>query len=194
MDLALLIIRVAAGLGLAAHGAQKAAGWWDGPGWNGTREMTARLRLQPPEVWRTAAVACELGGGLLLALGFLTPLGSLGVIAAMATATLTLHSSKGFFSQKGGWELPVVGYAVPAFAVLLAGPGSISLDAALHTALPEPGTAIAGLFLVILGVGFALGTREVAAAEITGEALPRRAPHPSEAVDHAPAADVSEER
>jgi putative oxidoreductase len=181
MDAALLVLRLAAGLGVAAHGAQKLFGWWSGPGWGGTRELVARLRFQPPEAWRLAVVAAELGGGLLLALGLLTPLGSLGVIAAMAVAALTVHAEKGFFSQKGGWELPVVGYAVPALVILIAGPGAVSLDRALGTALPEPLAGIAGVLLVVLVVGFALGTREVAAAEVTGEVLTRpRAQHPSE--------------
>ena len=180
MDTALLLIRLAVGLGAAAHGAQKLAGWWSGPGWQGTREMVARLRFQPPEFWRIAVIAGELGGGLLLALGFLSPLGSLGIIAVTAVAAITVHGSKGFFNQQGGWELAIVGYAIPALAILIAGPGRFSLDSALGSGFGEPAAGIVGLLLVICGIGYGLGTREVPPAEILGEAAPRTAPHPSE--------------
>lgn len=174
MDIALLILRVVCGLGIAAHGAQKAFGWWKGPGPVGTHRMMGGLGFRPPELWRAAVIACELGGGLLLAVGFLTPVGPLAVIAAMLVATLAVHLPNGFFNQDRGYELPLVGYAVPSLVVMIAGPGAYSLDGALGTALPEPGSGIVGILVVVAATFLAFAGRQPSAA-VTGKVR-----HPSE--------------
>jgi putative oxidoreductase len=164
MDVALLILRVVVGAYLFAHGAQKLLGWFGGPGLAGTEGfMGNMLRLRPARLWTLAAALSEFGGGLLLVLGLLSPLGSLGIAAAMITATLTAHAGKGWFNTAGGWELPLTNLAVAA-AVGIAGPGAISLDHALKIALPEPAIGIAGAILVILGVATTLLTRAPAPA------------------------------
>lgn len=86
IDTGLLLIRVAVGLILAAHGAQKLFGWFGGYGLRSTGNFLGMTGLKPGVLWAFLGGLSEFGGGLAFALGFLTPLGSIGVIAAMATA------------------------------------------------------------------------------------------------------------
>src|SRR4029077_3410766 len=73
--LGLLVLRLVVGLTLAGHGAQKLFGWWGGPGMNGWTQMVQKLRIRPAQPWAWVAALAEFGGGILLALGFLSPLG-----------------------------------------------------------------------------------------------------------------------
>jgi putative oxidoreductase len=93
----------------------------------------------------------------LLALGLLSPLGSLGVIAAMLMAILKAHWGKPSVASAGGMELPLT-YLVVAFAVGLVGAGQFSLDALLGIALPMPLTFIVGLVAVLGGIAVAMAT------------------------------------
>ncbi len=153
-DLGLLILRLVVGLILFGHGAQKLLGWFGGYGMKGTAGWLGSIGLQPATFWAFMAGLSEAAGGLLLALGFLNPLGSLGIIAAMTTAILKVHWGKGLWNSKGGSELPLTNIAV-AVGVALVGPGAYSVDALLGTRLPEPITIIAGLVLVVIGVAAA---------------------------------------
>ena len=85
-----------------------------------------------------------MGGGTLLATGFLTPLGSAATIGVMSQAIRTVHWEKGFFNHDGGYEfnLTLIGAAV---ALAESGPGPISLDRALGTERSGPLWALAAL-------------------------------------------------
>jgi putative oxidoreductase len=117
---ALLIVRVVVGLTLAAHGAQKLLGWFGGAGYARTRQGFHAQGFRPAALWLWLAILGELGGGLSLALGFLTPLGAAGAVGAMAVA-INSHWAKGFFNTKGGFEYPLTLLVVSA-ANGLAGP------------------------------------------------------------------------
>lgn len=162
VDLGLLIIRVVIGLILAAHGAQKMFGWFEGPGLAGMAGWLGSIRLRPAFLWAFLAAASELGGGLLLALGLLGPVGALGIIAAMVVAILAAHAGS-FFNQKNGMEFPLT-LALVALGLAVSGPGAYSLDAFLGLSLPEPLTLLAGLVLVVIGVALTFGTRAPAKA------------------------------
>jgi putative oxidoreductase len=156
-DWGLLILRVIVGLLVAGHGAQKLFGWFGGPGMQGTTGWLASMGMRPAGFWAFMAGLSEFGGGLLLALGLLNPLGSLGIIAAMLVAIVKVHWSKGVWNSAGGYEFPLTNLAA-ALALALTGPGAYSLDHALNIALPQPLTLLAGLGLVFLGLAAALLT------------------------------------
>lgn len=135
MEWALVILRVAVGLTLSAHGAQKLFGWFGGPG---VAKMEQGLRAQgykPARAWAWLAILGELGGGLSLAFGFLTPLGAAGAVGAMVMA-VHMHWAKGFFGAKGGFEYPLT-LLVTALALGISGAGTYSLDALFNIRWPE---------------------------------------------------------
>jgi putative oxidoreductase len=157
--LGLLVLRLVVGLTLSAHGAQKLFGWFGGSGMNGWTQAVDRLRMRPAQPLAWLAALAEFGGGILFALGLLSPLGSLAIVASMLVAIATVHLAKGFFVTKGGYEFNLTLIAA-VYAVALTGPGAYSLDAALGIHLPEPATLIAGTVAVIAGVAVTLVTRK----------------------------------
>jgi putative oxidoreductase len=128
MNIGLLILRVTLGLTLASHGTQKLFGWFGGPGLDGTGNFLASLGFPPGRRHALMAGFSELGGGLLLALGLLTPLGAVAAISVMVVAVLTVHIKNGFFATNGGFEFNLL-VAVSALALAFTGPGVFSLDA-----------------------------------------------------------------
>lgn len=136
-DLGLLVLRLVVGLTFAAHGAQKAFGWWAGPGYTGWTGALQGMGWRPAPLWALISVGAELAAGLLFALGFLTPLAAAALIGQSVVIVLSIHWQKGFWNSKGGWEFPTT-LAAGAIAICLTGPGAISLDAALGLAFAQP--------------------------------------------------------
>jgi putative oxidoreductase len=157
-DWALLILRVVVGLTLAGHGSQKLFGWWGGSAMNGWTQVVQKLRIRPAKPWAWVAALSEFGGGLLLALGLLSPLGSLAITGAMLVAIATVHWPKGFWVTRGGYEFNLTLIASAA-AIAIAGPGAYSIDRALGIHLPEPLTLLVGTVALVAGVAITLGTR-----------------------------------
>jgi putative oxidoreductase len=156
--LGILILRLGIGLILAAHGAQKLFGVWGGPGMAKWAESVQRLRIRPAHPWAWIAALSEFAGGLLLALGLLSPLGGLAIIGAMLVAIATVHLANGFWNAKRGYEFNL-SIIVAAAALALTGPGPYSLDSALGIHLPEPLTLIVGTVGLIVGVSATLLSR-----------------------------------
>ena len=86
MDLALFALRAVVGLLMMGHGAQKLFGSFGGHGLAGTGQFFEALGLRPGRRNATAAGVGEFGGGLLLVLGLLTPLGAAALIGVMVVA------------------------------------------------------------------------------------------------------------
>jgi putative oxidoreductase len=152
-DLGLVVLRLIVGLIFAAHGAQKAFGWWAGPGYAGWTGALQSMGWRPAPLWALISTAAELAGGLFLAVGFLTPLAAAALIGQSVVIVFTVHWPKGFWNAKGGWEFPI-SLAAGVIAIALTGPAAISLDAALGLASPEP----VRLGLVALGLLGGLGS------------------------------------
>ncbi|MGD0575813.1 MAG: DoxX family protein [Anaerolineales bacterium] len=159
-----LLLRIVVGLLLAGHGSQKLFGWFGGGGFAATTGWIGKMGLRPVRLWALLASLSEFGGGILLVLGFLCPLGSLAVSAAMLMAIAKVHWPKGMWASKGGMEFPLTNLAV-ALALALIGPGLFSIDGVLRIALPEPLTLLGGLALVILGVAAAFLSQTRPAAQ-----------------------------
>src|SRR5437763_4947118 len=71
----LLVARLVLGLIMAAHGTQKLFGWFGGYGLDATGEFLVQLGFAPGRLFALAASAGELASGLLVAFGFLGPIG-----------------------------------------------------------------------------------------------------------------------
>ena len=158
MSFGLLILRVVIGLTLAAHGAQKLFGWWGGSGMAGWIQAVTKLRIRPAAPWAWIAALSEFGGGLLLAVGLVSPLGSLAIAGAMLVAIATVHWPNGFWNGKRGYEFNLALLA-SVTALALTGPGTYSLDQALGVRLPEPLTLVVGTIALVVGVVVMLASR-----------------------------------
>ena len=126
-DLGLLLVRLVIGLIFMAHGSQKLFGWFGGHGLKGTGGFFESLGFRPGTLFAFLAGVGEFGGGALIALGFLGPVGAMLAGATMLVAIVSVHLPKGFWAQNGGYEMPLV-FGTAAFALAFAGPGQYSLD------------------------------------------------------------------
>jgi len=126
-DLALLLLRLALGAVMWAHGAQKLLGLFGGHGPQGFVHLVGTLGLPPSLAWLVIAV--EFFGGIAIVLGVLSRLAALGFAVEMAVAIAKVHWANGFFTNGAhgpGYEFPLV-LGVLAFVLLLTGPGSYAL-------------------------------------------------------------------
>lgn len=123
-DLVLLLARVVIGLILIAHGWQKFSEW----GLAGTGASFEQMGVPAPELSAVVAAAVELGGGVLLILGLLTPIAGVLAAVVLAGAWVLVHWTGTVFVDEGGWEL-VAALTVGALMVGIIGPGRISIDA-----------------------------------------------------------------
>jgi putative oxidoreductase len=151
------IARLALGIVMFPHGAQKALGWFGGYGYHGTMGFfTGQLHI--PALFAFLAIAAEFVGSIGLITGFLSRVAAFGIAVNMVVAIVTVHAANGFFmnwsgNQKGeGFEyhLLTIGLAV---GVILAGAGKWSIDSVLSrwfestptpTSNPKTATASVG--------------------------------------------------
>jgi putative oxidoreductase len=150
MEIGLLFLRLAVGLTLAAHGAQKLFGWFGGPGLSGLGEAFARLGFQPGRRHALVAGLVEVGGGLLLALGLLTPVAGALVFSVMLVAAVSVHFKQGFFNTSGGYEYNLI-LAVAGLAIAFTGPGALSMDALLGLTMTGAFWGVAAFIVGLIG-------------------------------------------
>lgn len=161
VDFGLLVLRLFLGLQMAAHGAQKLFGWFKGYGPVGTGGYLEGLGFPSGRTMAVLAGLCELGGGLLLALGLLTPLAAGAIAAVMITASFTQHQGKGFFVAEGGFELPAL-VAVASLAIVFVGTGSFALDRVLRLDLIGWTWGLVACAIAVVGAAAALVARSLA--------------------------------
>lgn len=120
-DLALLLIRVVAGLAFTMHGWGKIQNPF---GWMGPEGFASGI-------FQALAAISEFGGGLAWILGLLTLLASFGIASTMAVAFSFHAFMRGdpFVSMTGGpaSELAAL-YLSIALLLMATGPGRFSLD------------------------------------------------------------------
>ncbi|MFF6788058.1 DoxX family membrane protein [Streptomyces filamentosus] len=135
MDTGILILRLLVGLLVAGHGVQKVSSHLGGKGLEGGTEEFRADGFRGGVLTALAAGGGQIGSGLLLAAGLLTPLAATGAIGVM-TVALTVKWRHGLWVQNDGYEYPLVLIGTAA-ALAATGPGAWSLDAALGLA-PYP--------------------------------------------------------
>ncbi|CAL9334010.1 DoxX family protein [Streptomyces sp. enrichment culture] len=124
-DAGLLVLRLALGLTMAAHGAQKLFGWFGGGGLEGTGQFFTMSGYPAGETMALVAGLTETLGGLALAVGLLTPLAGAAVLGTMINA-IAVKWGGGFFAPEGvEYELLL---AAGAAALTLTGPGRWAAD------------------------------------------------------------------
>lgn len=124
---AALILRVPVGLILAAHGAQKLFGWFDGNGLAGTAGWMSSIGLEPGYLMAILAGGAEFFGGLALVLGLLTRPAAVVAGFTMLVAIFSVHIGNGLFAANDGYEYALVLLAVSA-SLAIQGGGYLSLD------------------------------------------------------------------
>jgi putative oxidoreductase len=153
-DIASLVLRVSVGGTLLAHGWNHA---WGGGRIAGTAGWFESMGLRPGRLHALMATGTELGAGVLLLLGLVTPLAAAGAVGTMAVAFVTAHLRNGFFIFRPGQ-----GYEYVLMIIMVAcglgalGGGTVSLDNALG--LSDELSGWAGLAITALagGLGAAL--------------------------------------
>lgn len=120
-DVALLLLRVVAGIAFMMHGWGKIQNPF---GWMGPDSFA-------PGPFQALAALSEFGGGLAWVLGLLTPLASLGIASTMAVAIYVHAIMRGdpFVATGGGsgYELAALYFSL-AVLLIAVGPGRLSLD------------------------------------------------------------------
>lgn len=152
-DWGLLLMRLAFGLVMAAHGSQKLFGVFGGDGLTATGRAFAGLGYRPGKLFAAIGGLSEFLGGLGLALGLLTPLAAAALIGVMINAMVTVSAAHGLWAQNGGLEYNVC-IAVVALAVAAIGPGRLAIDRFFPWG--KGGWAEAALALGLGGVGAAV--------------------------------------
>lgn len=136
-----LIARLALGIVMFPHGAQKMLGWFGGYGFSGTMGFFTQT-MHIPALFAFLAIFAEFAGSLALIAGLLSRLAAFGIGIVMVVAVLTSHLANGFFmnwygNQKGeGFEYHLLAIGL-ALMVVIHGAGKASLDALIARRLSE---------------------------------------------------------
>ncbi|MGD6832886.1 DoxX family protein [Sutcliffiella halmapala] len=130
INIGLLFIRLIVGLLFVGHGAQKLFGWFGGYGLKGTGGWFESIGMKPGVTIALFAGLAELIGGILLALGLLTPLAAVLIAGTMIMAIIKVHAPNGLWATANGYEYQLTLIAV-VIGIALIGPGQFALDALL---------------------------------------------------------------
>lgn len=131
-----LFARLALGIVVFPHGAQKLVGWFGGYGFNGTMGfLTGQAHL--PWIIALLVILIESIGAIFLIFGFLTRLAALATLVNFLGVLFTAQIHNGFFMNwsmqpnKGeGFEYFILLFGL-AIIALIAGGGKASVDAAI---------------------------------------------------------------
>ncbi|MEH7455307.1 DoxX family protein [Gottfriedia acidiceleris] len=127
INIGLLLIRLIVGILFIGHGAQKLFGWFGGYGLKGTGGWFESIGMKPGVTIALIAGLVEFIGGILFAVGFLTPLAGILIAGTMAMAIIKVHAPNGIWATSNGYEYNLT-LLVVAISVVLTGPGKYALD------------------------------------------------------------------
>jgi putative oxidoreductase len=130
INIGLLIIRLVIGLLFVGHGAQKLFGWFGGYGLKGTGGWFESIGMKPGVIMALFAGLAELIGGLLFALGLLTPLAGILIAGTMLMAIIKVHAPNGLWATANGYEYNLTLLSV-SIGIAFIGPGQYALDSFL---------------------------------------------------------------
>ena len=131
-----LIARLAIGITIFPHGAQKLLGWFGGYGYDGTiGYLTGQVHL--PWIIALLVILIEFFASLLLIFGFLTRIAAFATLGSFLGVLFKVHIHNGFFMNwnmepnKGeGYEYFILLFGLVLIS-LIAGGGKASVDAAI---------------------------------------------------------------
>jgi putative oxidoreductase len=152
-SLGLAEFRIVVGVVMLAHGYNHIFG---GGKIAGTARWFENLGMSPGWMHAWAASLIELGAGVLLVLGLLTPLAGAAMIGLLGVALITNHTKNGFFifHPGEGYEY-VLTLVVCGGLLACTGGGRFSVDRALD--IFQPPTLTEALISIALGVLGAIG-------------------------------------
>jgi len=154
VDIAMLVLRVWAGIVMVAHGVNHARNL------EGTARWFEKVGFRSPQINARLSAGNEIAIGLGLVTGLLTTVAAAALAATMLVAFWSIHRFAGFFvfhRPDEGYEY-VATLAVVALVIAIVGPGSVSLDAAIGIDDDLSGTVGA----VIFGAGLLAGLGQIA--------------------------------
>ena len=151
-EAARLLLRLAVGGTMIAHGVKHARTLDGTAGWFGS------IGFQQPRLQASASAAVEIGAGGALVLGAATPLAAAAVVGTMGVAARSVHQPNGFFITSEGYEY-VLNLATATVALAALGPGRLSVDRLLGW--DGRLTGLRGV-AVAAGLGLAAGAGQLA--------------------------------
>ncbi|GMQ99066.1 MAG: DoxX family protein [Acidimicrobiia bacterium] len=158
-DFASLLLRLALGGVMLAHGIKHARGKEKTSRWFGS------IGFKYSTIQWFASTATEIGVGFLLIVGFLTTAAVAGVIGIMTVAFFSVHRSVGFWitaRPDEGWEYVML-IAVAGTALAMFGPGQVSIDDAINVGSTTLALGLDGwVGLAGAGLGLAAGLLQLA--------------------------------
>ena len=131
-----MLARLALGIVVFPHGAQKVLGWFGGSGIDGALGFYTSMGVPAFLGW--IAMTIELVGGIALIVGILGRVAAFAVALDMVVAVIQMHWMVGFFMNwdgqlRGeGFEFHILAVTL-ALIVIIRGSGALSLDRAIMT-------------------------------------------------------------
>ena len=130
-DPAALVARLALGIVIFPHGAQKAFGWFGGGGFRAN--LDGFIGMGIPWPLALLAILAESAGSVGLVLGCLTRVAAFGICCNMVVGAALVSAPHGFFmnwygTQQGeGFEFHLLAVGL-ALVLMLRGGGALSVD------------------------------------------------------------------
>lgn len=127
-DLGLLVLRVALGTVLIAHGLQNAFGFWGGSGPEGLKAALTEAGYHNAGLLSYLAAGTQIASGVLLVLGLFTPVAAAVSLGLLVNGALSAIEADGWRLVLGSAGEQLLVLTAVAAAIVLAGPGRYGFD------------------------------------------------------------------